>query len=115
VAGGGPAGVQPGQVVEVQSARVDLVAQGLHLLQMGDEGVDDLRVEGLAPLLQQHLQCPVVAEGRAVAAVHRQCVEAVDDPGDGARERDRLSRNPARVPGPVPALVVRQGHFGCEL
>jgi hypothetical protein len=57
----------------------------------------------------------VPAPGRAVVAVAAQGVDDVGDGDDPCGERDRAAREAARVPRPVPALVVGEGDLGREL
>ena len=76
---------------------------------------DDIGVELLAALLVDVRECVVLAPGAAVGTVGRQCVEDVCDRDDAADERDVLAREPGRVSGSVPVLVMRPGNRRGEL
>jgi hypothetical protein len=79
---------------------------------MGQEGRDDLGVEGAAGLLGQHGQATVVGTRGAVVAAHGQGVEIVHDRHDTRRQRDRLAAQALGVAVAVPALAVMQRDLG---
>ena len=91
---------------------VDGVSQTHEVCELGHEDVHQVGVEGAAALLDQHAQSLLVRERRAVATIHGQGIEAVDDGDDAPGQWDVGSGQAARVAAAVPALVMRQRHLG---
>ena len=72
-----------------------------------EERVDHGRVVHRAAALDQDVGGLGLRHGRAVGAVGRQRVVAIDDRQDARAHRDAFAAQPARVTGAVPVFVVR--------
>ncbi len=72
-----------------------------------EEGLDDGGIEGAARPVADQLHSLVARQRARVEALARDGAEDVGHGGDARERRDLLADQPARIAGPVPALVVR--------